>query len=61
MTGSYLYTAVGAAASTVTMTFKGYTQAYVVKNGEGSIVNLTNGVYEATLALGEVVYIIPLA
>lgn len=68
MTGSYLYTAVGGNVnglltknSTVTMTFAGYTQAYVVINGEGSIVNLTNGAYTATLALGEAVYIIPLA
>ncbi|MBQ8319922.1 MAG: hypothetical protein IJX81_03485 [Clostridia bacterium] len=67
-TDSYLYTVVGAnvnglltKSSTVTITFTGCTRAYVVVDGVGSIVNLTNGEYKATLALGEVIYIIPLA
>ena len=63
-TDSYLYTVVGAdlkATSTVTMTFTGCTKAYVVVDGVGKTVNLTNGEYTVDLALGEVIYIIPLA
>ncbi|MBQ8230254.1 MAG: hypothetical protein IJZ32_06135 [Clostridia bacterium] len=66
VTDTYLYTVINANAYSevdveVTLTFTSYTQAYVVIDGVGSVVDLTNGAYTATLALGEAVYIIPLA
>ena len=67
-TGSYMYmasnvldTAYGSGDATVTMTFTGYTQVYVVENGVGSYVSLTDGVYTTSLSIGEAVYVIPVA
>ena len=65
-TDSYLYTVINAnvdttAASTITLTFAGATQAYVLEDGVWSLVNLTNGTYTANVSLGEAIYIIPLA
>ena len=66
ITGTYLYTVINANAkngssSTVTMTFAGYTQAYVIVDGVANLVTLSNSTYTATLAVGEAVYIIPIA
>ena len=65
-TDSYLYTVINAnvdttAASTITLTFAGATQAYVLEDGVWSLVNLANGTYTANVSLGEAIYIIPLA
>ena len=44
---------------TVPMTFNGYTNVLVYRDGTFTEVALDNGVYTATLLNGEAVYVIP--
>ena len=46
--------------ATLNVTFAGKNKAMVYINGEETIVDLTNGVYSADLAVGEGIFIIPL-
>lgn len=53
-------TAADGTTTTVTLTFNNATKALVYVNGEEQTVELTNGVYTATVGAGEGVFVIPL-